>query len=537
MIKILLGFMLLSSVCFGQQLDSTFHYNGNHKLNLLNFANNNQNQHTKIALQSNQKIILGGVIHDTNSIPAYNIILTRLTKDGFIDSTFGSNGISTLTLDTAYQNYIRSSVVIGIQSDDKIIIAAHLQKLNLNNERIWIWARLTKDGQLDSSFANNGITYYSYPFGNHQYFINAVVLPNDDIYLFNWFNSGKITKLKANGIIDSSFGVNGFASYPSFNQPFIISKGIVQADGKILFTGSTTSKPINFYLGRLLNNGLVDSSFGINGSTITNIDSSDNSYSLVEQADGKILVAGMSADTSTIVFSLGDSTKAVLLRYTTEGVLDTTFNHMGFNYLDNPVYIYLNEFTDVHIHNQDRILVTGHYQTNANQLGYLLANYKFDGTLDSTFGNQGVLKTIENDSINFCNYSVFQGANKILLHGESRNSMNYTGYKPMVARYILDLSLGLLEKGNQLPDMLIYPNPIQQQTQLRYALTETKDISIRLLDMQGRVVKTFLSKQKQHAGNYQMNLIFDSGLAEGNYILQITSTQFKKQIQLTKKAN
>jgi uncharacterized delta-60 repeat protein len=226
--------------------------------------------------------------------------------------------------------------------------------------------------------------------------------------------------------------------------------------------------------------------------------------------------------------------KAVLLRYTTDGALDTTFNHMGFTYLDNPVYFYLNQFTDVHIHNQNRILVTGHYQTNANQLAFMLADYKFDGTLDSTFGNQGVLKTIENDSINFCNYSVFQGANKILLHGESRNYMNFTGYKPIVARYILDLSLGLLEKENQLLEMLIYPNPIQQESILRYALHENEEISIQLFDMQGRMVKTFASKQKQQAGNHQMNLILDAGLAEGNYILQISSARFKKQIQITK---
>lgn len=55
--------------------------------------------------------------------------------------------------------------------------------------------------------------------------------------------------------------------------------------------------------------------------------------------------------------------------------------------------------------------------------------------------------------------------------------------------------------------------------------------------MQGRVVRTYLSIQKQHAGNYQMNLMLDSGLAEGNYILQIVGSQFQKQIQLTKKAN
>ncbi|HPI54404.1 MAG TPA: T9SS type A sorting domain-containing protein [Chitinophagaceae bacterium] len=534
MLKFILGFILLTSTCLAQQLDSTFHFNGNHKLDLPNFASHASFSQPKLALQSSQKIILAGVLNDTSSLNESKIQVIRLTDDGFIDSTFGNLGVAILPLDTSYLHYTKKGVVIGIQSNDKIIIAANLLKPNSFHESTWMWARMNADGQLDTTFTNNGISYYPLPLGIPQYFTNTVILPNDEFLLINNVKTSKIVKLKSNGIIDSSFGINGFAANPSFTLNYSISKGIAQPDGKILLAGQTSTLPNYFYVSRLLPNGLVDSNFGINGAVTAKIDSNNIALSLALQDDGSILVAGRSSDTSNSNNNLcGEWIKAVLLRFTHDGTLDLSFHQTGYVIIDNPISIFYSEFSDVHLYNHDHILATGDYQTNGNQLGFMLANFKLDGNLETSFGNAGIIKTIETDSINWCYASQFQGSDKIILQGMSRHFMNFNGYKPMVARYRLDINLGFLQKEKSETGIFIYPNPIQQQANLRYSLIETDKISIQLFDMQGRLVQTFLTDQTQFAGEHQINLSFQSKLTTGQYLLQVHSAHFRKQIQLS----
>lgn len=526
--------MLFSSTCIAQHLDNTFHYNGNHKIEISNFANHATFGQTKMVLQSNQKIILAGVLKDTSLANESKIQLIRLTKDGFIDSTFGTNGITQLFLDTLYLHYSLNAVVIGVQSNDKIVIASNLLKPNTFQESTWMWSRLNTDGQLDTTFANHGFYYLPRPIGTPKYFTNSIILPNDDILLINSAKTGEIAKLKMNGVIDSSFGNNGFAANPSYPQIYTISKGIAQPDGKIVLVGQTQTTSNRFYLSRLLPNGLIDSAFGTNGSMTVKIDSINAALSLALQDDGRILVVGRSSDTTTSTLLLGDSIKAVILRFTKDGQPDLSFNQTGFAFLDNVISFQWTEYSDVHMLNPNHILVTGNYQTNGNQLAFMLANYHLNGTLDSTFGTNGILKTIEVDSINWCSSSLLQGSDKILLNGESRHFMNYNGNKPMVARYTLDINLGLLQKETPQGQLVIFPNPIKEQANLRYTLSKAEKISIQLLDMQGRIVQHFISNQQEVSGEHQIRLIFNSEITPGNYIVQVSAPSIQQQIQITK---
>src|SRR5262249_12672180 len=83
----------------------------------------------------------------------------------------------------------------------------------------------------------------------------------------------------------------------------------VQSDGKILVAGSAWN---DFALARYNADGSLDTSFDGDGKVTTDIGLSDQGNSVTVQADGKILVAG--------VTGIGDF---ALVRYNADGTLDT----------------------------------------------------------------------------------------------------------------------------------------------------------------------------------------------------------------------
>jgi len=78
-----------------------------------------------------------------------------------------------------------------------------------------------------------------------------------------------------------------------------------------------------------------------------------------------------------------------------------------------------------------------------------------------------------------------------------------------------------------------YPNPFNPSTTIRYSITTTDLVRIKVYDILGREVKTLINEQKQ-AGTYEIQ--FDaSGLASGIYLYRIESGNFiqtKKMILL-----
>ena len=69
----------------------------------------------------------------------------------------------------------------------------------------------------------------------------------------------------------------------------------------------------------------------------------------------------------------------------------------------------------------------------------------------------------------------------------------------------------------------VFPNPVNTQATLQYQLNQGSKVSVRLVDIQGRVVLNLLN-ETQTAGSQQ--LIFNTGkLSSGNYYLQLSTSQ------------
>jgi uncharacterized delta-60 repeat protein len=170
-----------------------------------------------ISIQSDGKIIVGGDFNEFNGMPINRI--ARLNSDGSLDATFNTG--------TGFNEGVLTSYV---QADGKIMLGGWFVNYNgISRSKI---ARLNQDGSLDASF-NPGSGFY--------YFVSTICGQSDgktivggDISTFNGVSINKITRLNADGSLDTTFDPGtGFNSNPT-----TIS---IQSDGKIIVGGGFTS--------------------------------------------------------------------------------------------------------------------------------------------------------------------------------------------------------------------------------------------------------------------------------------------------------
>jgi uncharacterized delta-60 repeat protein len=157
----------------------------------------------------------------------------------------------------------------------------------------------------------------------------------------------------------------------------------IQSDGKIVAAGiAVTGTNHDFGVVRYNANGTLDTSFNGTGKVTTAIGSStDDGRAVAIQLDGKIVVAGN---------SFGTNDDIALVRYNTNGSLDTTFNGTG------KVITAIGTSTDVAqavVIQSDGKIVAGGYSQNVNRLNFAVVRYNTNGSLDTTFNGTGKVTT------------------------------------------------------------------------------------------------------------------------------------------------
>ena len=212
------------------------------------------------------------------------------------------------------------------------------------------------------------------------------------------------------GTPDPTFGTSGKVT-TVIGSVSRIRAMAVQADGKVVVVGlSHTNSNKDFGIARYNTNGTLDNSFDADGKVITSIgtgDFDDIALCVAIQADGKIVAAGYTNNASDADFAI--------VRYNTDGSLDNSFDSDGilitsFGANNNAV---VNAIT---IQPDQKILVAGYAYSGSNN-DFALARYNTDGTLDNTFDTDGKVQTPIGTSNDVANAMVLQADGRILLAG------------------------------------------------------------------------------------------------------------------------
>ncbi|MFK8030204.1 MAG: LamG-like jellyroll fold domain-containing protein, partial [Gammaproteobacteria bacterium] len=186
-----------------------------------------------------------------------------------------------------------------------------------------------------------------------------------------------LTRYLPDGSIDTSFGSLGRVTN-AFGPSDSIFAGSLQTDGRILVSGSTDS---DSFIARFNADGSIDTTFGTGGLFLIDLSptSGDVLRSITVQEDGRIVAVGESF--------ISGSEQMSVVRLNADGTLDTTFNGTGTRLLDIDTD---DDVLDaVTIDSEGRIVAAG-FSTDATSRNVAVLRFNTDGSLDTTFNGTGI---------------------------------------------------------------------------------------------------------------------------------------------------
>ncbi|MGH7983059.1 MAG: delta-60 repeat domain-containing protein [Candidatus Udaeobacter sp.] len=370
-----------------------------------------------VAIQADGKLVVVGQTYKQNDYSNEDFVVTRYNTDGTLDTTFGRGG----KVRTDFPGLAAVPSAVVIQSDGKIVVAggAFPQFTFAGNFEV---VRYNPNGSLDRSFGNGGIVTTTFPEGSYAF--DVALQPDGKIIaggtVFVDFIPGEpsdtdfaLARYNPNGSLDTTFGNGGTVMTDFFGNEDDAFSVLIQPDGKIVAVGSANN-PATYYdfaAVRYLSNGTIDTTFGVAGKVSTDFGDQnfDRARSAALQPDGRIVAAGFAISQN------GGVQNFAVARYTSNGVLDTTFSRDGKTEID---------FGDccqsankVLLQSDGKIITVGYADTEDSDSDFLLARLSPRGSLDPTFGMGGKVRTSFGDLNGGANGAALQSDGKIVAVG------------------------------------------------------------------------------------------------------------------------
>jgi uncharacterized delta-60 repeat protein len=437
-------------------------------------------------IQPDEKIVVGGAGY--NGTLNYGWTLYRFQSNGISDPSFGLSGF----ID---ESYIGPSWVVDItlQTDQKIVEFGYWGLIS-------VIKRWNTDGTLDISFGTGGEVLCN---GMGE-FKAMNILPNDKLILAGKSYGSQsygpaVVCIDLYGNLDQSFGNGGICAIPDTTFDLLFFSAL-QSENKIIVLGHNYDGN-RFIIARINADGIIDSSFGLNGIASFQFWSGYLEIKeVITDLTNNILVTGN--------ISTNNVEDPFLIRITPDGLIDSTFNQIGFvshSYGSD----YFEHWNTIAVQKDKKIIVAG---VSGDSL--LLCSFFDDGSIDTAFGNYGVVKNHFGGYRTTINDVCIQEDGKILATGGS-------GFDHMVLRYNTELSIGLNEIEPAIFAFTMYPNPLQNQAVLEYSLKSRTPVSVSLLNTLGQTVAVFIDNSMREAGSHSETLSFHSNYLPGMYFVRI----------------
>lgn len=229
-------------------------------------------------------------------------------------------------------------------------------------------AAATADGDLDPSFGGGDGLVPSAAIADTK----GLALRSDGKFVlattgpFNDSNDFLVERRLADGAPDPTFGGDGRVETQlgGIENAYAVA---AQPDGKTIVAGLSTalSGTADFAVVRYDEDGSLDTSFSSDGIVITNLGGYDAVWSVVVDANGKIIAVGSGG----------------IVRYSADGSLDTTFSSDGIVTSFGGV--------DAALDSEGRLVAVGSVAGSSSN-DFTVARFNSDGSLDPSFGGDGI---------------------------------------------------------------------------------------------------------------------------------------------------
>ena len=334
------------------------------------------------AVQSDGKIVTTGKVKIAG---IDNILVARFNTDGSLDTTFNSTGWSSIPLGPGHSQ----GTAVLTQSDGSIFILAISDYTVSPNYSDALVIKLTASGTLDTSYAAStstpGVKHLSisqttqssaFAFDS----VGRLVVVGST--LISTTKSSYVARLLSTGEYDLSFNSIGSLEVSTPTATSYSSVAITTGD-KIIVGGSRdigSGSETHGIVAKFNTNGTPDLSFDTDG--WVDVSSAQAISAIALQADGKIVVTGITV--------IGGADTSLALRLNSSGSIDTTFGASGsFVYPASDAAL----FYDLLIEASGKIVVFGFTGTHPYKFDLVAVRLTGNGTLDSSFGNNGTSRT------------------------------------------------------------------------------------------------------------------------------------------------
>lgn len=404
-------------------LDTSFHANGK----AINAISATANRILSIGVDTNGNIDAAGY---ANNGTFDQMAVARYLPTGNLDSTFGTNGV-TLTEITAANDHFTA---VSLLSSGKIFAAGYTASTNGTSSSLSL-AQYIPAGTLDSSFNPSGNLpgTASHSISNFMDQANAnAVDSSGNLLIAGQSNPGgstlnfAIARFEPVGAsLDTSFNSSG--STPGVVTTAIGSSSAIQSmaldsSGNIVVGGYSTQPTTSndFTIARYTSSGVLDTTFGVNGVVLTDFGGDDRVRGIAIDSTGAIWAGGYTCN--------GTNCNIAVAKYLSNGSLDTTFNTTGKFTLTPPAGYTTSYGTTITIQSATVFSkgygVVGGYilNTTTNLYDFVLVRIKPTGVLDTTFNTTGILPVVVGSLASYVQSVVIQPADgKIVAAGYANN--------------------------------------------------------------------------------------------------------------------
>jgi uncharacterized delta-60 repeat protein len=341
-----------------------------------------------------------------------NFGIARYMPGGALDTSFSTDGINVISLGANDQ-----AVAVAIEPVTRKIVVAGQTCPASWSPCDGAVVRFNPGGGLDSTFNGTGKRIDDIGGGDNGY-LGVAIDATGRIVVAGYMYKGPgdtefaVARYTSLGALDTTFSGDG-------KQVIRMGAGVdeanevaIQADGKIVVAGfvcDTSYANCNFGVARLNENGSLDTTFSGDGKQITNFGADERARDMVLQPDGKIILVGSKATSTTAYFAIA--------RYNTDGNLDATFAGTGKKVLDFTGNNYPDTAFSVALQTNGKILVCG-YAYDGSTDNMALARLNTTGGLDATFSGDGKM-TVDFGRHDYCVGLSVQPDGKYLLAGTS----------------------------------------------------------------------------------------------------------------------
>lgn len=339
----------------------------------------------------------------------------RVLAAGDLDFTFDGDGIVTTAIGSSHDE--ATSVVIDMNG--KAVVAGYSFDGSTYNFAL---ARYNADGSLDSSFDGDGKVTTNFGFLRQAYAYDVVVdgsgriVVAGEVYNGSDFDFG-LARYLPDGSLDSTFDSDGLVTTDINSSPNGANGLAIDSNGKIVIAGYTYSNGhTEFAVARYDQNGTLDTSFDLDGVAIAPFGTNaSGAFGVVMDGNGKIVAAGTTCP-SFCAFAVA--------RFNDDGSLDPS--------LTAGVDLGTFAFTvgsdarglDVALDSSGKILIAGEGNGGATADFAIARLNDSDGSLDSTFGTNGIATVSFSAGIDRGQSLVVTPAGKIIVAGFASNGFN-----------------------------------------------------------------------------------------------------------------